>query len=338
MSSPRAEFSTARLVSVATIVLAVGLLIVSSLVLFDDYKERRDERALRAESSEEALEESLAELEADLSRSLAAADDIGNELANFIGAAVGTSEDTLAAAVLETNLGRTFPPLDRVIYQDSVAQIVGVDRFGIPTLDPTSQGFNSAVAAGRTPVEPFTNGQGDVFVSDGFAAYYPVGEEGALGWVVLILHGDKLAVDSSFDRIAAGGTTESEINNDGANANLSASVPFIGSDFVATRQVPIPGRSAAQLASVHHPGRRCCDCACRRVHSRPLRAQELPGCESAPAERRSNAVWLKHRLRTEHHRCGRTRRDGHHRRRKPGVLRPGTSRTRRSDPARPCSH
>ncbi len=245
MSSPRAEFSTARLVSAATAVLAVGLLIVSSLVLFDDYRERRDQRALIAQGSEDALQESLDELEGDLARSLGAAENAGLELAAFLDDAEGSSNVTLSSAVLESQVSRTLPALDRVIYQDSVAQVVGVDRFGSPTTSPEGAGFNNQAAMNRSAAAPFTNDQGQVFVSDGFAAYFPVGEGAEKGWVVLILHGNKLAVDSSFDRLAQAGTVERAITNDGANAELTAAVPFAGSDFVANRQVPNPGGAPA---------------------------------------------------------------------------------------------
>jgi diguanylate cyclase (GGDEF)-like protein/PAS domain S-box-containing protein len=245
MSSPRAEFSTARLVSVATIVLAVGLLIVSSLVLFDDYKERRDQRSLISESSEESIQASLEELEADVARSLGAAEDAGTDLAERLDDAEGASIVALASAVLESQVGRTIPALDRVIYQDSVAQVVGVDRFGSQTTSPESAGFSLEAATSRTSSESFTNDQGQVFVSDGFAAYFPVGEDAAKGWVVLILHGDELAVDSQFDRLERLDSVESAIINDGANANLTVSAPFAGSDFIAIRQIPNPSGTPA---------------------------------------------------------------------------------------------
>ena len=245
MSSPRAEFSTARLVSVATIVLAVGLLIVSSLVLFDDFRERRDQRALIADSSIDALQADLEELEGDITRSLQAADAAGLDLAQRLDESEGSSSIALASAVNESELGRTLPSLDRVIYQDAVAQVAGVDRFGSQTTSPEAAGFNLNVAIGRSSTEPFTSDQGQVFVSDGFAAYYPVGENASKGWVVLILRGDELAVDSRFERLANPGTVESSIENDGANSNLTVATPFAGSDFVATRQVPLPGGAPA---------------------------------------------------------------------------------------------
>jgi len=245
MSSPRAEFSTARLVLVATIVLAFGLLIVSSLVLFDDYQERRDQRALIVNSSEEALQDDLQELEGDLDRSLRTAEDAGIDLAQRLDDAEGSSGVALASAVIESAVGRILPALDRVIYQDAVAQASGVDRFGSQTTSPEAAGFDLNVAIGRASAEPFTSDQGKVFVSDGFAAYYPVGEGASKGWVVLILSGNVLAVDSSFERLARGGAVGSDITYDGADANLTASVPFTGSNFVATRQIPIPSGAPA---------------------------------------------------------------------------------------------
>lgn len=245
MPSPRAEFSTARLVSVATIVLAFGLLIVSSLVLLDDYQERRDQRALIADSSEDALQDDLDELKADITRSLQTAEDAGIDLAQRLDDAEGSSGVALAAAVIESALGRTLPALDRVIYQDAVAQASGVDKFGSQTTSPEAAGFDLNVASGRANAEPFTSAQGKVFVSNGFAAYYPVAEDASKGWVVLILSGNELAVDSRFERLASSGAVESGITYNGAQASLTASVPFTGSDFVATRQIPIPGGAPA---------------------------------------------------------------------------------------------
>ncbi len=240
MSSPRAEFTTARLVSAATIILAVGLLLVSSLVLFDDFRERRDQRALIAASSDDALQDDLAELEGDIARSLSVADEAGADLAQRLDEAEGASTVALSAAVIESAVGRTLPALDRVIFQDAVAQATGVDRFGSQTPSPEAAGFDLNVANGRSVAEPFTADTGRVFVSDGFGAYYPVGQNAIKGWVVLILRGDELAVDSTFDRLARGGAVESSISYDGADANMTVAVPFAGSDFVATRQVPIP--------------------------------------------------------------------------------------------------
>ena len=194
MSSPRAEFSTARLVSVATIVLAFGLLIVSALVLFDDFQERRDQRALIVDSSEDALQDDLQELEVDITRSLQTAEDAGIALAQRLDDAEGSSEVALASAVIESAVGRTLPALDRVIYQDAVAQASGVDKFGSQTTSPEAAGFDLNVANGRAGTEPFTSDQGKVFVSDGFAAYYPVGQDASEGWLVLILSGNELAV------------------------------------------------------------------------------------------------------------------------------------------------
>ena len=240
MSSPRAELSAARLVFIATIVLAIGVLLVGSLVLFDDYRERRDARALVTASSDDVLQDDLAELEGDIARSLDRASAAGADLAQRLEDADGSSSVALSSAVIESAVGRTLPALDRVIFQDAVAQASGVDRFGSQTSSPEAAGFDLSVASARISPEPFTAATGQVFVSDGFGAYFPVGENASSGWVVLILRGDELAVDSRFSRLVAGGTVESSIDYDGADANLMVSVPFVGSDFVATRTVPIP--------------------------------------------------------------------------------------------------
>lgn len=243
MPSPRSEFFTARLVSLATIVLALGLLLVSSLVLFDDFKERRDQRAEAAATSVEALEGTLDQLEADLQNSLASAEQAGVTLAASLtqseqSAGQRSSAAALAGAVIEAQVARTVPALDRVIYQDAVREVVGVDRFGSQTISPVSSGFSPEVALGRTTREPFSDGQGRVFVSDGIASYYPVGED---AWVVLVLRGDTLAVDSAYERLAAPTQIPSSVEDNGGTADLRAAVPYTGGDFVATRQISIPG-------------------------------------------------------------------------------------------------
>lgn len=243
MPSPRSDFSTARVVSVATIVLAIGLLLVSALVLFEDFKDRRDERALAAATSVEALEGTLEQLESDLTNSLASAEQAGITLAASLNETTQSGGSTssaaaLAGAVIEAQVARTVPSLDRVIYQDAVREVVGVDRFGSQTISPESSGFNPGVAYGRTTREPFSDGQGRLFVSDGISSYYPVGDD---AWVVLVLRGDSLAVDSSYERLAAPNQVPSLIDNDGATAELRAAVPYTGGDFVATRRIAIPG-------------------------------------------------------------------------------------------------
>lgn len=235
--------TTARLVSAATILLALGLLVVGSLALFDDFQERRDARAALESASEEPLQESLDELEQQLLRSLTEAEAAGLDLAERIDAADGTSEVILQIAVEDAQVGRTLPALDRVVFQDTVAQVVGVDRFGSETRNPQGAGFDIQVANSKFPAEPFVDAQGRVFLSDGIAAYFPVGEQVSKGWVVLILHGGMLAVDSSFDELAPVDTLQSQVSKSSDAATLTAVVPFLGSDFVASREVPIPGGS-----------------------------------------------------------------------------------------------
>jgi len=226
---------------VATVVLAIGLALVSALVLFDDFQDRRDQRAFVHESSEGALIASLTELEEDLARSLGTAEEAGVQLAERLNDAIDSSEVALASAVKEDSLGRTLPALNRVLYLDAVADLVGVDRFGNKTGDPGSSGFDRTVMLNRSTNEPFSDLEGQVFLSDGIASYFPVGENADRGWVVLILEGDGLAVDSVFDRLTPGGQVEASIRNDGADASLVAAVPYTGGDFVAVRSVPLAG-------------------------------------------------------------------------------------------------
>ena len=163
MASPRAEFRTARLVVIATIVLALGVLIVGTLTLLDDYQSRSDQRALASSTSEESLEERLATLDEDLSRSLAVVEEAGLNLADRISVSEDAGEVALVAAVIDAQLGRTVPALDRIIYQDAVAEVFGVDEFGSPTASPLESGYNTNVANSRPPDEPFADRQGQAY-------------------------------------------------------------------------------------------------------------------------------------------------------------------------------
>jgi len=225
MPSPRAELATARVVSVATIVLAVGLLLVSTLVLWDDFQERRDQRAMIDAGSMTALQDAQADLDIDVTRSLEGVAASGAELAERLSNSADRAPVALKAAVIEQRLSRTLPSLDRVIFQDTVNQVVGVDRFGSPTLSPENLGFD--INAVRDRSEAFSDDQGGIFISDGFAAYFPVGEAGEQGWAVLILRSNTLAVGSKFERFADPGTVEPSITNDGEQSTMTAAIPFL---------------------------------------------------------------------------------------------------------------
>ena len=133
MASPRSEFSTARVVSIATVVLAIGLLLLTALVLFNDYRDRRDERAAFKNGSESALNETLTDAEMAIERALLVADEAGQDLALRIAEIDAPGDVALAAAVDAAEVDKTVPALERVIYQDAVAQVFGVDRFASRT-------------------------------------------------------------------------------------------------------------------------------------------------------------------------------------------------------------
>ena len=243
MASPRAEFRTARLVVVATIVLALGVLIVGTLMLLDDYQTRSDQRALASSTSEESLEQRLATLDEDLDRGLAAVEEAGLNLADRISASEDTGDVALASAVIDAQLGRTLPALDRVIYQDAVAAVFGVDEFGSPTASPLESNYNTNVANSRPPDEPFADRQGQVYFEDGIAAYYPVPVKG--GWVVLILQGNEMAAGSTFTELAEAGSVGSAVELGTEAAVLRAAQPFVDSVFVTESQVDLPGGEPA---------------------------------------------------------------------------------------------
>jgi len=233
------------LVTLATVALAIGVAILSALVLFGDFQERRQLRQDIDELSESSLEESLEELEGDIVRSLDSAHSAGTRIAEILSDSTEIPEIALASAVIDAGLGRTLPALDRVIYQDAVAQVVGVDQFGNPTFGPEQSGYDPEVPIERAGREPFSDSQGEEFVTNGFATYFPVGEgENQNGWVVLILSGDELAVDSSFLGLVAPGSRRSSIDIAGSEASLTVAQPYTGVDFLASRQVDLPGGDA----------------------------------------------------------------------------------------------
>ena len=77
MASPRVEYRTARLVVVATAVLALAVSVIGTMLLIDDFQTRRDQRQLAEETSVESLSDRLDELDADLARALSAIEEAG---------------------------------------------------------------------------------------------------------------------------------------------------------------------------------------------------------------------------------------------------------------------
>ena len=244
MSSARSDLTATRLVTAATVVLAIAIAILGAFLLWDDIQDRRDQQAHVEGTNDEALAADLDELRADIERTLATVDVSGTELAAMIAASSLPSEAALQSAVVELNLGSTIRSIDRVIYQDSVGQVFGVDGFGATTMSPEGAGFDSRIAVGRAIKESFVDGQSQTFLSDGLAAYYPVGDGASDGWAVLIVSGDALAVDAMFTRLGPAGSTQSGVNFADDTANIVAAVPFADSEFVATRQVAIATEAA----------------------------------------------------------------------------------------------
>ena len=109
MASPRVEFRTARLVVVATAVLALAVLVVGTFLLVDDFQTRRDQRELAEATSVEPLRELLAGLDADLAGALGAIEDAGVALAAEVGASGEQGDVALAAAVSNSCLLYTSP-------------------------------------------------------------------------------------------------------------------------------------------------------------------------------------------------------------------------------------
>jgi len=252
MPTPRSEFSSARLVTAATVVLACGLILLSGLVLLSDFQQRRDARALADASSSQALDGALERFEEELANSLRAAEVAGQDIAASLSEAAdndqATDEDglpsvaALAGAVIDAEVARAIPAVEQVIFTvDSAGglpEVVGVDRFGSRNISPATIGFNSSVAFERSVMEPFS-GQGSDFSEDGIASYYPVGENAEDGWVVLILSGERLAVGSDYERLAAPNQIQSGVDDNGSSATLRASIPYTGGDFVAARTIEI---------------------------------------------------------------------------------------------------
>ncbi|MEM7095562.1 MAG: EAL domain-containing protein [Actinomycetota bacterium] len=239
MASPRVEFRTARVVVVATVVLALGVIVVGALSLFDDFQSRSDQRQLASSTSNESLDDRLASVDDDLARSLALTEEAGIELAERLSVADEAGDVALAAAVIDGELGLRLRALDRIFYQDTVAQVFGVDEFGSPLGDDVVAGFDVASALRRVDGAMFADGQGMAWVENGIAAYFPLTEE--QGWVVMILRGDDLAVGGTFERLTDLGAVESEVRLFDESGELVSAQPFANQTFVTTTTVDLPG-------------------------------------------------------------------------------------------------
>ena len=244
MSTEQSEHAPSRVVVASTILLAVAIFIVGALVLFDDVQDRRDQQAAFDATTEEALVDDFEVLRGDIERSLNTADQAGRDLALAVGEIGDSSGGALSAAVIESEVVQTVRALDQVVYQNGVGEVFGVDRFGSSLDDATNAGFDVRVAIARSVKESFVDRQGQNFMDDGIAAYYPVGENASQGWVVLILRGNDLAVDSTFSRIGRVGETESSTVFSEDIANLTVALPFADSEFVAVREVTLVQEAA----------------------------------------------------------------------------------------------
>lgn len=239
MASPRADFRAARLLAITTAILVIGLIVAGSLWIYDDFKQRRDNnRAVEATTST-ALDDRLNRFDADLARSLDAVERAGTTIADSLARSDLDDDVALSAAVVDGQYGRTLPALDRVIYQDSVARLSGVDEFGSVLADPAESGFDTRVLAARSDRTPFVDRQGSRFSDDGLAAYFPVGEGD--GWVTLILLGDQLAVGGNFVQLQTPGTTADTVSFADEVGRIVAAEPLLDRDFVAEMAVELLG-------------------------------------------------------------------------------------------------
>ena len=239
MASPRVEFRTARLVVVATAVLALAVLVVGTFLLVDDFQTRRDQRELAEATSVEPLRELLAGLDADLAGALGAIEDAGVALAAEVGASGEQGDVALAAAVSNSQVAGTVPSLAIVLHQDQVAQVFAVDEFGSPVANPRDQGYDTRRAIDDPSKEMFADDQGRLFLDDGIAIYFPVGRE--QGWIVLVVSGDELAPGSEFVGLAPAGQVESEVAYQGDTADLVSAQSLGNQDFVSRVVVDVPG-------------------------------------------------------------------------------------------------
>jgi len=241
MAAPRSDFRSARLIAIATAILAIALLISGAMVLWGDYHDRSNNQVALDQTTDEALDGQLDDLSEDLRRSVEVAVEAGTAVADRLNSAEDPTLE-LSAAVVDGQLGRTLPALDRVLYQDLVARVVGVDEFGSPTGNPVDSGFDPGVAVSRSDREVFVDRQGMRYVDDGVAAYFPVGED--RGWAIFILSGDNLATGGKFVGLAERGSTEASVTLDDSVAELQTVYRVGDTDFVAARTIDLPGRTS----------------------------------------------------------------------------------------------
>lgn len=248
MASPRANLRNARLVIIATGLLTLAIVAIGAFMLYDDYTDRVDRRELADLTSDDALEARLGETDDDIRRSLDSIEQTGVNIARNIGERLAVSdrppppELALAAAVVEGRIGETVPAVDRIFYQDPVAQVFGVDEFGSPTSSPRESGYDPkrVIDATRDDLRArFVDDQGELYFDDGVAAYFPIPD--AEGWVVLILRGDLMSGSSTYSGIVDHGDVESVVRLGDTEAELINAQPFANRMFVARSTQDLPG-------------------------------------------------------------------------------------------------
>lgn len=243
MSSAKAEFRAARIVMVATILLALGILVIGVLSLWSDFNDRRAERAAATETSESALTMRLSDYSDEVARRAALVESTGESIAQRIEDA-GNESPALALqlALSDGEFGRALNELEYVLFQDTVAQVFAVDRFGSPMDAPVGYDTRTLTRRDDAPA-PFVDQQ-DFQVGVGqISAFFPVGNDAAQGWVGLGLVADELTLDGSFDGFGDAAEAQDTLDLGGDAAVLRTEQPFLDRSIIGIETVELPGGS-----------------------------------------------------------------------------------------------
>lgn len=237
-NTPIGDYKTSRRVALAAALLAVGILLVGLMSVFSDYRALVAMRARVDEDNAQTKEDYLVILSDENERYIDTIRSVGVGVASTVDRLVAESQDpamALREGVLEERISQVAPAVHQVIYQDSIARPFVVDRFGSVIADFDTSVFDSRVALGKSRNEVFVDDQGAALVENGIAAYFPVGRES--GWVVLILRGDELALESNYVGTQPAGAVQAQVVDSNTYSTLRIATNLGDRDIISERQL-----------------------------------------------------------------------------------------------------
>ncbi len=243
MASLRSEYRLTRLLGLAAVALVAGVAIVGAAWVLGDYRERSDQREAINASSDDALSNDAERFSVDVSRTMAAAETATIEIQKaFEALGVSRSVDDLSSVVAAANLALSVPAVDQIVYQNSVAEIVTVDRFGT-MIGATLPRYDPNVPLVRRPAEAFTI-EGGGFGDDGAViSFLPL--DGGDSWLGIVFRADELAATGTYVGTTSSSVASSSYERGESDAKLRVVQPLFGSGMVAERTVAIETGSPA---------------------------------------------------------------------------------------------